>query len=59
MGPLYFASVDGVTVIESRALGRTRPAPRAIFESLVTVEGERTIEDEVVLSGPPAGRHSA
>jgi len=48
---LYFASVDGVTVVDPRELEALGAAPRAIFESLVTDEGERPVEEELVLSG--------
>jgi signal transduction histidine kinase/ligand-binding sensor domain-containing protein len=52
---LYFASVDGVTVVDPRGLEALGAAPRAIFESLVTDEGERPVEEELVLSGSLAG----
>lgn len=52
---LYFASVDGVTVIDPRALGEARAAPRPIFESLVTAAGERPLDADLVLSGSLSG----
>jgi signal transduction histidine kinase/ligand-binding sensor domain-containing protein len=52
---LYFASVDGVTVLDPKALGESREAPRPIFESLVTAEGEGPVEDGLELSGALAG----
>jgi signal transduction histidine kinase/ligand-binding sensor domain-containing protein len=52
----YFASVDGLTIVDPRALGASRAAPRAIFESVVTAEGERPIQDDILSSTAAAGR---
>jgi signal transduction histidine kinase/ligand-binding sensor domain-containing protein len=52
----YFASVDGVTVIDPGALTVPRTTPRAIFESLVTPDGELYLDDDPVI---PAGLDGA
>jgi signal transduction histidine kinase/ligand-binding sensor domain-containing protein len=51
----YFASVDGLTIVDPRALGASREAPRAIFESVVTAAGELPIEDDFLPLRSAAG----
>jgi signal transduction histidine kinase len=43
----FFASVDGVTVVDPEELERRRISPQPVIEALVTPDGERPLDDVV------------